>query len=294
MWSLAVEEQFYLLAPLIVWWLSPRRLRVVLVGIVCGVPFIRAAMLFHVHQIDSTRVMPSNADALALGMLAAIVWRSPASRSWLQRNVRLSSWIAAALLAGCVLQWWYAADFGRLPLASAGLTWIAMFYALLVLIVLSDPHRWLARVMRVGWLRSVGRVSYCMYIIHLVVDLFCHALILHTRPRIVGWPGACVSLLAAVLTYALASASWKLFERPLVRIGHGFMYWSPEEGEGRADARVMSGQGKRSVAGTGGSLVRETRFPPPARRSWKNLPRTIHFLDSVSLKAKASAQEKTN
>lgn len=132
--------------------------------------------------------------------------------------------------------WWYDPSSGSFGVASVGLTWIAIFYALLVLIVLAGSEGWIARVMRIGWLRNVGRVSYCMYIIHLVVDSFCHTILLHTRPRIVtlAGAGAGVSVLAAIVTYGLAVVSRKLFEGPLVRIGHGFVYSAPAGGQARA------------------------------------------------------------
>jgi peptidoglycan/LPS O-acetylase OafA/YrhL len=230
LWSLAVEEQFYLLAPLMIWRLSPRRLPAALLGIICGFPFIRIALFLHVHQIDTTRVMPAHADALALGMLVAIVWRNPVSRLWLTRNIHSVYWVAGLFFTGFGFLWWYAPTSGSLPVASVGFTWIAIFYALLVLIVLVASKSWIARTMRARWLREVGRVSYCMYIIHLVVNLFLQRVFLHARPEITTLPGAGISLLAAVVTYALALVSWRILEGPLVKIGHRYGYSMPAEG----------------------------------------------------------------
>jgi peptidoglycan/LPS O-acetylase OafA/YrhL len=230
LWSLAVEEQFYLLAPLMIWRLSPRRLPVALSAIVCGFPFIRITLFLHVHQIDTTRVMPAHADALALGMLVAIVWRNPVSRLWLTRNTHSVYWVAGLFFTGFGFLWWYAPTSGSLPVASVGFTWIAIFYALLVLIVLVASKSWIARTMRARWLREVGRVSYCMYIIHLVVNLFLQWVFLHARPEIATLPGAGISLLAAVVTYALSLVSWRIFEGPLVKIGHRYGYSMPAEG----------------------------------------------------------------
>jgi peptidoglycan/LPS O-acetylase OafA/YrhL len=224
LWSLAVEEQFYLLAPLMIWWLSPRRLPAVLLGIICGFPFIRIALFFHIHQIDATRVMPSNADALALGMLAAIAWRAPAFRQWLAGHIHQLYCGAGLFFVGFGFLWWYAPSSESFPMVSFGSTWIAIFYALLVLIVLAASKGWIARAMRASWLREVGRVSYCMYIIHLVVNLFFHFVFLHTRPQITTLPGAAISLLAAVGTYTLALLSWRILEAPLVQIGHRYRY----------------------------------------------------------------------
>jgi peptidoglycan/LPS O-acetylase OafA/YrhL len=234
LWSLAVEEQFYLLAPLMIFWLSPRQMKIVLWGIVCGVPFVRVALLFHVHRIEVMHVMPAYADALALGILTAIVWREPASRLWLGRNLRFLYGTTALFFAGFGVLWWYDPGLGGFGVASVGLTWIAIFYALLVLIVLAGSNGWIARAMRLQWLRNLGRVSYCMYIIHLIVNLFCHTILLHTRPRIDTLAGAGVSILAAIVTYGLAVVSWKILEGPLVRIGHGFVYSLPASSQARA------------------------------------------------------------
>jgi peptidoglycan/LPS O-acetylase OafA/YrhL len=230
LWSLAVEEQFYLLAPLIIWWLSPRRLPAVLLGMICGFPFLRIALFLHVHRLDVTRLMPSHADALALGVLVAIVWRAPTCRLWLTQNIHSIYWLAALFFAGFGFLWWYAPNSGSLPMASFGFTWIAIFYALLIVIVLVASNGWIARAMRARWLREVGRVSYCMYIIHLVVDLLLHFVLLHARPQITTLRGVGVSLLAAVVTYMLALVSWKILEGPLVKIGHRYKYSMPMTG----------------------------------------------------------------
>jgi peptidoglycan/LPS O-acetylase OafA/YrhL len=224
LWSLAIEEQFYLIAPLMIAWLTPRRLAGVLVAIVCCVPILRTALFFHVHNFDITHIMPSRADGLALGILAAIAWRSPKSRLWLTTNTRLLYTSAGLLFSGYGLLCWYAPDSSSFALNSFGLTWIGIFYALLLLIALAGSNGWFARVLRMEWLREIGRVSYCMYIVHLISSLFCFSVLLHRPPEIVTFPGVCVTVVAAVVTYLTARLSWVLLEHPLVRIGHGFKY----------------------------------------------------------------------
>jgi peptidoglycan/LPS O-acetylase OafA/YrhL len=224
LWSLAVEEQFYLIAPLMIAWLPPRRLPAALAAIVCAAPVLRTALFFHVRGVDTTHIVVSRADALALGILAAIAWRSPKSRLWLNKNVRLLYIAAGLLFSGYGLLCWYAPDSSSLALNSFGLSWIAIFYALLLLLALAGSDDWFARVMRVAWLRGIGRVSYCMYIVHLIVALFLYSVFLHERPEIVTLSGGCAAILAAVLTYVVARISWLLVEHPLIRVGHGFQY----------------------------------------------------------------------
>ncbi|MGH9584351.1 MAG: acyltransferase family protein, partial [Bryobacteraceae bacterium] len=224
LWSLAVEEQFYLIAPPLIALLPVRRLPIALTAIVCCAPILRTILTLHPGRIDITHLMPSRADALALGILAAIAWRSPAARLWLAKNTRMLYATTALLFSGYGLLCWYAPGSGSLPVASFGFTWIAFFYTLVLFIVLTEPQSWIAALMRMAWLREVGRVSYCMYVIHLMVALFLYAVLLRARPEIVTLPGASIAAIAAVATYSIARFSWLIFEGPSVRIGHGFKY----------------------------------------------------------------------
>src|SRR5580704_9327883 len=100
-WSLAVEEQFYLVAPLLVRFLSRWRLIAFLSCAVFAAPccriLVRALAPMWVGTIY--RVTPFRADTLALGVLAAIFWRDPESREWLSRNKSLLYGAFGVLLA---------------------------------------------------------------------------------------------------------------------------------------------------------------------------------------------------
>ena len=224
LWSLAVEEQFYLVAPLVITWFSSRQLLCVTVGIICSAPLVRVLLFLHVYQVDCTRLMPFRADTLAMGIFAAIIWRDPVSRLWLSRKIQAIYWTTVIVFVLGLGLHYYGSGLEGFGVASLGFTWIAIFYTLLLLMVLVESKGWVARAMRAGWLGAVGRVSYCMYLIHWVMDLLFHSTFLHARPQIVTLPGASISVMAAVATYALAAVSWELIERPLVRIGHGFRY----------------------------------------------------------------------
>ena len=101
-WSLAIEEQFYLTLPLVIRFRSSHgRLILVLAGI-CFAPIIRTAIhLFWPHnQLAGFLLMPCRADALLLGVLAAMLLRNAVWRERIQR----SNWFFAIsfpiLLAG--------------------------------------------------------------------------------------------------------------------------------------------------------------------------------------------------
>jgi peptidoglycan/LPS O-acetylase OafA/YrhL len=228
LWSLAVEEQFYLAAPLMIAWLSPRRLTSALIAIVCCAPIFRTLLLLNATSLDPTRLMPARADALALGMLAAIAWRSNSARNWLRDKRTPIGVLLCVLLTGYGLLCRYAPGTRSMAVVSFGFTWIGIFYALLLMFILTAPESWIAQAMRTNWLRNVGRVSYCMYVIHLMVSLLLYVLLTHARPQIQTFTGACVAALAVIVTYGVACASWIVLEEPLLALGHRYKYTSPD------------------------------------------------------------------
>jgi len=226
LWSLAVEEQFYLLAPLVVRLATPRKLPTILAPVIVAVPVLRTALLYWVHATPGlvTVLMPCRADALALGMLAAALWRNQGSRDWLERNGKKLYAFFGLLLTGVALLWIWAPESGTRGMQTFGFTWLGMFYVVALLLSLLKTSGPIARVMRIGWLRELGTVSYCVYIIHIVVNVVCHAVLLHTTPKISTVKGAVVTIAAAFLTYGIAKLSWVLYENPLLRRGHAFKY----------------------------------------------------------------------
>jgi len=81
-----------------------------------------------------------------------------------------------------------------------------------------------ASIARWRFLREIGTVSYCMYLIHVVVDVACPAVLLHSTPKTSNLRGAAITLFAAFLTFAIAKTSWIILERPLLKKGHAFRY----------------------------------------------------------------------
>lgn len=228
-WSLAVEEQFYLVSPWLIRYLSVRRLTQVLIGCVVGAPLLRAFLFSRVpngHDVVYY-LMPCRADALAMGMLAAVAWQTEA-KAWLQEHTALLKSALAIFLCGALamLKW--------LPGPSTSLesayqySWLAALYVCALVVALLDGESLLARVARWRFLREWGRVSYCIYLIHLAILGACHWVLLHSLPRINDWPGVFVSLLAAGLTWGIAQFSWKYFERPQIDRGHTTRYASAE------------------------------------------------------------------
>jgi peptidoglycan/LPS O-acetylase OafA/YrhL len=192
-WSLAIEEQFYLTLPSLIWFASKRRLPYVLGAIILAAPLLRALLrLNFAHGEFGTYVlMPCRADALMLGVAAALLVRNKDGWERLLKHKRFLYVIQAVLFCGMA---WMAIKnptaigqpnidpkqtiaespgggiFSWLPyvrtaISSLNYTWIALFYLCMLLIVLShqgpllefDPAQSLAYE---NWNHSLWNLSF--------------------------------------------------------------------------------------------------------------------------------------
>jgi peptidoglycan/LPS O-acetylase OafA/YrhL len=224
-WSLALEEQFYLVVAPLVRILTTRRLLYVLLGSLAVCPVLRLFVYFDwLHSHSVIPLMLARADSFAAGILAAMAWKTPAARTWLVARGKLLRWTLAVLFLGPMIftKWSFASD--DLLAQALKLEYLAIFFALLILTVLTNTTSWLARLMRNSILREMGRLSYCIYIIHLSVLAGCCAFFLRDVPRLDTPASFLVVGFSFALTYCLAWLSSKYFEGPMLRRGHAYRY----------------------------------------------------------------------
>lgn len=231
LWSLAVEEQFYLLAPPVIRKLSPERLIKALSGMLIFSLLLRL-FLSSMYGMDhgywgigaSEDWMPCRADDLALGMIVAAVWANPRSRIRLQQRVNVSYAglfsCAAAILA---LGYWIMKP-DSFVTATVGRTIIGFFFVFLLMIALTDKEGVAGKIFRWWPLRELGKVSYCVYIIHQAVNWILHRSIFHTEPRFNHWPEIGITIVSFGVTVLIAEISWRFFENPLIHRGHRYTY----------------------------------------------------------------------
>ncbi len=215
-WSLAVEEQFYLIFPAIVRVCSKKRLLLLMGAYFLAAPFLRVALLHHGWGFEKIYPsLPCRADALAAGVIAAIFARSERARGWIRQNCRPLMWclIVATMALATVLKWATLRY-----LASVGFSIIALCSFLLLILVVIAPMPRLRMCFRTRWLCHLGRISYCVYLVHVPVLVSVFYLFgLGIHPEITGWKTFLVVLLSLIVTITLAQLSWKLLEKRLIR-----------------------------------------------------------------------------
>lgn len=208
LWTLAVEEHFYLIWPWIVRWLTPRALFRTCVVIIVASPLLRLALLFlfHVSPNSVYVLTPTRADSIAFGCAIAILMSSDEQRQLVMRW-SLPSMIAGALVTLSVIVVAREAEWFTAPMQVIGFSSVGLLAAGVVGYAATHSVRWLAA-------RPVAdfghRYSYSLYLWHMVAAQFVAAR--------VEAQGARAEIIAAGLGLLPAALSWHLVEAPALRL----------------------------------------------------------------------------
>ena len=208
-WSLSVEEQFYLLYPLLLL-LTPARFRLLLLlALLVGSSASR--MILH-RLYPETRywaLLPVQGEYLVWGCFAGLF-------DITQRTRPIP--VGKCLLAGLLLHALAAVDqFGLLGRPNAfGLyqTMHGIGFALIVLSLWRLPEGWLMRLLTLAPLVYLGKISYGLYVFH----NFCYGVdvwLVEALPWLGVVPGP---ILVFAVVVGMAILSWHLFEGPINRL----------------------------------------------------------------------------
>lgn len=214
LWSLALEEHFYLLIPGLLCWL-PRRRVTMLAGLT--IASLGYAMWIYTHPVLWDAMGGSASGFRTEVRIHALLF--PALLAVLLRNARFRRLCTVAIPPAAVVFLLVVVAMNVLP--AIGLRWLTLAvipvgFPLMVLATVLHPQGLLARALEWRPLRWVGRLSYSLY---LWQQLFF--IDMHESCRATGVLGAMQgkwwSLLPAMV---LAAASYYLLERPFIRLGH--------------------------------------------------------------------------
>lgn len=226
LWSLCVEEQFYLLWPIMIWWLRDRK-RILWAAclLALGSLALRCFVYFHygsvLAEVWSMRSLPTRMDTLLIGGIMALLLRGPNADRWQRLSGPLLVVSSAIAIFFCVrhpssdAKWLLTFGLTLTALASAGLIGLTLRSG-------SMPFR----LFYLKPLRILGKYSYGFYLFHLV---FAHAWIeflvkLYHVFHSLAVAGIVALTVNFVVTFFLAKLSYDHFEVKFLRYKRHFEY----------------------------------------------------------------------
>ncbi len=210
LWSICVQEQFYLLWPLLIL-LFPRRwmLQIIIAVALAGVAFRIGCVIFSVPMIARWVLPFGSLDSLAAG--AALGWCGgrlrPSRAGWLIAAICFSMLALAAI--------WRIGDPTRLssvmvePLEAGA-------FVMLVARTATGFHGYIARFLTLPALVFAGRISYGLYIYHILVAMLFQRWLPQPMQWLLTIPSVRLIVLG-IATLVVAAVSWQLLEQPVNR-----------------------------------------------------------------------------
>lgn len=233
-WSLAIEEQFYLVWPAVVYVLSRERLVYACIGAVFFAIGFRCWLVWSgAHPIAVHLLTPCRIDALAVGAFIAAVSRGPGGFAMLCRYGQAAG-VAAFALVTAAFVYRFLSNTGRpgeegsasanLPeIQTVGLTLIAIAFGGVLVHVLAQTRStaevrpWVVRFFESSLLRAFGKYSYAMYLFHLPIRAVIRDTVFGKDLKWIANSQIGMQIVFTVIsiagTFALAWLSWHLFEK---------------------------------------------------------------------------------
>jgi peptidoglycan/LPS O-acetylase OafA/YrhL len=237
-WSLAVEEQFYLFVPLLIWLLPRRMFAVLALLLIFLAPLLRALWGSGVPSFVWT---PWRGDSLLTGALLAVAVRDHTVLGLLRANISVLYTLFLGFLGGAAVLTFRPKAFGQ-----ADHTWLAGLYAVFLLLAYVDRGTVIARVLRNRVFVWFGVTSYGLYMYHQAISGLVHGILGGGEPSVDTAAGCGLTVLALVLTLIFAAASYYLIEKRILAWGNRFKY--QRESEAQATPKVTVSSEKEPVA----------------------------------------------
>lgn len=215
LWSLSVEEYFYILWAPFVSFVRARRsaLLILLMVVLLITPWIR---FFYPDPRGGQELFIAQMDSLAAGCLLSILWQDHAARlrPLVLRHAR-SLYVCVVGLIGLAIWIDFATGITKRSIPDLRIfnatiytvLWLAWTIWLLVTLAVAGTQTRMARVLRGRILCWFGRISYCLYVVHYPIYMALRHYMSHSRALIVG----------LALSVAISSLSWQYFEGPIAR-----------------------------------------------------------------------------
>jgi peptidoglycan/LPS O-acetylase OafA/YrhL len=226
LWSLAIEEQFYLFWPLVVFLLNKRALKVLCIVTIAATPFVIFLYnITHGRVSGLAAVTYLHLDALCLGGLIACLATEERGAALLNRLTR-----PVFLVAGCLaISLLVLKKITGFHDTFQVLLCILNFLLASVLVSsLLSRNRTERALLSKRWLTRIGKYSYGLYVYHqIILRMIVTPAIM--RIGLFSHHGMLLEVLVTAafglaITYVVAWVSWQIFEKQLLKLKRYFQY----------------------------------------------------------------------
>jgi peptidoglycan/LPS O-acetylase OafA/YrhL len=226
-WSLAVEEQFYLIWPFVILFTPRRYLLGVLISTLFVGPLTRFWLITSTANTVTMSVpLPSCVDSLGSGAILAWIWQADPVVAPRARSLpKLALWFG--VVGGAALLGLHLLDTGwRIRLALTDTAGALMFVGIVDFTARGVPGR-LGRILEARPIVYIGTISYGVYLYHNFIAVLARSEESYRlRLHFPEGGGTLPFLYALAVTLLLATISWHVIERPLNRLKKHFAYAS--------------------------------------------------------------------
>ena len=227
-WTLAIEEQFYLVWPAVVLLFSRKVLLWICGGLVLTAIALRTCLFYHgAHPIFIMTMTPCRMDSLAIGAALSLLARG---QRGITRYFTVAKFVAAAggaLLLGYLI-WqgpsWDGGSFGQ----CLGYSVLALFFAAILCLSLNlKPTGIPSRVLTSQFMRLLGRLSYAIYLFNFPLRAVIRDTAYGPSKFLIMFgsqmPGQLIFYaMAMTITIFAAWVSWHVWEMPFLRLKRFF------------------------------------------------------------------------
>jgi len=229
LWSLAIEEQYYLIWPLLVLRFNPKRLISICIFMVLSAPIFRWVLVDFFPQQWGGQAVGERAayaftfarwDAIALGSLLALLKFDSNLFNWLSKYCKFGVMGLGLIILSQIVIFHNFAQIGS-GFALLNQTTVAVFFFFVVLFVQRKESNIVVSLLEWKPVKSMGKYSYAMYLIHLPI---LKVLLEHYQLDFENLQAHEVTLskllyfvVVIVTTYIVSMLSWKFFEYPILK-----------------------------------------------------------------------------
>lgn len=218
-WMLAVQEQFYLLLPLLLHWTRQRNLGYVFVGLFLAAPLCRWLVWTALpagERFGYDCLIICRCDTLAIGVLAAWLLRSAGIQQAVIGLRRLLCPVATSLFLGLAWAAYNGYNWSDPIWFVLGHSYRALLYLFLVLVACFASDGLVGAVLRNSVLCELGRISYGLFLFHQMIRDLLFRVMLGMPPHLNSWETWLATGEAFLVTVLVAELCWHYLEKPLI------------------------------------------------------------------------------